>query len=154
MTTTKPKTTSHIQIYEQDFSLWLEQASQLLREGNLAALDIENLIEEIECMGRSEKQAIKSNLETILMHLLKYKYQPEKRSNIWRYTLLEHCRHLDEAFKTSLSLKRYFLQEFENCYLGARKLASTETGLAIATFPAETPFAIAQVLHEDYLPED
>ena len=88
------------------------------------------------------------------MHLLKYKYQPEKRSNSWRYILLEHRRRLDEAFKTSPSLKRYFLQEFENCYLGARNLASAETGLAIATFPPETPFAIAQVLHKDYLPED
>ena len=108
MTTTKHKTTSHIQIYEQDFSLWLEQASQLLREGNLTALDIENLIEEIECMGRSEKQAIKSNLEIILMHLLKYKYQPEKRSNSWRYTLLKHHRRLDEAFKTSPQSKKIF----------------------------------------------
>ncbi len=154
MTVTTHKTTSHTQIYEQDFSLWLEQAVKLLREGNLAALDIENLIEEIECMGRSEKQAVKSNLEIILMHLLKYKYQPEKRSNSWRYTLLEHRRRLDEAFKTSPSLKRYFLQEFENCYLGARKLASAETGLAIATFPVEIPFAIAQVTDEDYLPEN
>jgi hypothetical protein len=154
MTVTIHKTTSHTQIYEQDFSLWLEQAVQLLREGNLAALDIENLIEEIECMGRSEKQAVKSNLEIILMHLLKYKYQSEKRSNSWRYTLLEHRRRLDEAFKTSPSLKRYFLQEFENCYLGARKLASAETGLAIVAFPVEIPFAIAQVLDEDYLPEN
>ncbi|MEE3716015.1 DUF29 domain-containing protein [Tumidithrix elongata RA019] len=153
MTTTSHQTTFHAQLYEQDFSLWLEKAVQLLQEGNLAALDVENLIEEIESMGRSERQAVKSNLEIILMHLLKYKYQPEKRSNSWRYRLLEHRRRLDEAFKTSPSLKRYFLQEFDNCYLGARKLASAETGMAIAIFPLEHPFTVEQVLDEDYLPE-
>jgi hypothetical protein len=147
------KTNSHTQLYEQDFSLWLDETVKLLREGNLGALDIENLIEEIECMGRSERQAVKSNLEIILMHLLKYKYQPEKRSNSWRYSLLEHRRRLDAAFKDSPSLKRYFLQEFDNCYLGARKLASVETGIAIAIFPLEIPFTIEQVLDEDYLPE-
>ena len=154
MTITTHKTNSHTQLYEQDFSLWLEQSVKLLREGNLDALDIENLIEEIECMGRSEKQAVKSNLEIILMHLLKYEYQPEKRSNSCRYTLLEHRRRLAQAFKASPSLKRYFLQEFEDCYQGARKLASVETGIEIATFPLETPFAIAKVLDEDYLPEN
>lgn len=154
MTTASFKTTSHSEIYEQDFSLWLEQAVQLLREGNLEALDIENLVEEIESMGRSERQAVKSNLEIILMHLLKYKYQSEKRSNSWRYTLLEHRRRLAEAFKASPSLKRYFLQEFKDCYLGARKLASVETGIPIMTFPIDTPFTPEQTLDEDYLPED
>ena len=153
MTTATHPTTTHSQLYEQDFSLWLAQAVELLRQGNLTNLDVENLIEEIECMGKSEKQAVKSNLEIILMHLLKYKYQPDKRSNSWRYTLLEHRRRLDDAFKTSPSLKRYFLQEFENCYQGARKLASVETGVAIAKFPLDNPFAIDQVLDEDYLPE-
>ena len=72
MTTATHPDISHSQLYEQDFSLWLAQAVDLLRQGNLTNLDIENLIEEIECMGRSEKQAVKSNLEIILMHLLKF----------------------------------------------------------------------------------
>ncbi|AFY72951.1 protein of unknown function DUF29 [Synechococcus sp. PCC 7502] len=154
MDTLSLRATSQNTLYEQDFSLWLEQTAQLLREGNLGAIDIDSLIEEVESMGRSERQAVKSNLEIILMHLLKYKYQSEKRSNSWRYTLLEHRRRLDEAFKTSPSLKRYFLQEFADCYKGARKLASVETGIAIATFPINTPFTPEQTLDEDYLPED
>ena len=100
---------SHQALYEQDLYLWLEQAMDLLRERNLAELDIDNLIEEIADMGSSQKQAIESNLEIVLMHLLKYKYQPEKRSNSWRYTLLEHRRRIQKAFKTSPSLKRHFL---------------------------------------------
>jgi len=154
MTARSDQTISHAQIYEQDFALWLAQAAQLLKAGNLAALDIENLIEEIESMGRSERQALKSNLEVILMHLLKYKYQPEKRSHSWRYTLLEHRRRLEQAFKISPSLKRYFWQEFEDSYGGARKLASVETGIPIKIFPLESPFTVEQVLDEDYWPED
>ena len=88
------------------------------------------------------------------MHLLKYKYQPEKRSNSWRYTITEHHLRLHKAFKHSPRLKRYFLQEFAECYLNARKLASAETGLAIATFPIESPFTPEQTLNEDFLPEE
>ena len=141
-------------LYEQDYALWLDQAVDLLRSQNFAGIDIENLITELEGMGGSQKQAIESNLEVLLMHLLKYKYQPAKRSNSWRYTIIEHRLRLHKAFKHSPSLKRYFLQEFAECYLSARKLASAETGLAIATFPIESPFTPEQTLDEDFLPKD
>jgi hypothetical protein len=144
----------HTALYEQDYLLWLEQAVDLLRSQNFAEIDIENLIAELESMGGSQKQALESNLEVLLMHLLKYKYQPQKRSNSWLYTIVEHRLRLHKAFKHSPSLKRYFLQEFAECYLNARKLASAETGLAIATFPMESPFTPEQTLDEDYLPED
>lgn len=69
------------QLYEQDYFSWLEVTAQLLRSGDLSELDRKNLAEEIEDMGRSEKRAVESNLKIVLMHLLKYKYQPEQRSN-------------------------------------------------------------------------
>jgi len=144
---------SHQALYEQDLYLWLEQAMDLLRERNLAELDIDNLIEEIADMGSSQKQAIESNLEIVLMHLLKYKYQPDKRSNSWRYTLLEHRRRIQKAFKTSPSLKRHFLAEFAEAYETARELASAETGLDISLFPLESPFTTEQTLDKEYLPE-
>lgn len=144
---------SHQSLYEQDFCLWVEQAMTLLREGNLKELDLENLLEEIEDMGRSEKRSISSNLEVVLMHLLKYKYQPSKRSSSWRYTIIEHRRRLFKDFKISPSLKKYFLEEFADAYAGARKLASVETEIPIHTFPLESPFTPEQVLDEDYLPE-
>ncbi|APB32732.1 hypothetical protein GlitD10_0421 [Gloeomargarita lithophora Alchichica-D10] len=140
-------------LYEQDFCLWLEETVASLKSGHLEKLDVENLIEEIETIGRSEKQALRSNLEVILMHLLKYKYQSEKRSNSWRYTLLEHRRRLEDSFQFSPSLRRYFLETFAYCYQGARKLASVETGMSITLFPLECPFTAEQVLDEDFLPE-
>ena len=131
-------------MYEQDYVLWLDQAVDLLRSQNFAEIDIENLVVELEHMGGSQKQEIESNLEVLLMHLLKYKYQPEKRSNSWRYTIIEHRLKLHKAFKHSPSLKRYFSQEFAECYL--RKLASAETGLAIGIFPIESAFTLLNKL--------
>lgn len=89
-------------LYETDFNLWLEQTAIFLKEGKLEQLDIENLIEEIEGMSRKEKDALESNLIRILQHLLKWKYQPEKRSPSWSYTIIEHSRRLNKAFKNSL----------------------------------------------------
>ena len=144
---------SHRNLYGQDFCLWVEQALVLLREGNLTDLDLENLLEEIADMSNSQKQALESNLKILLMHLLKYQYQPDKRTNSWRYTIIEHRQRIHKAFKNSPSLKRHFLEEFADVYLEARKLASVETGIPINTFPITSPFTDSQVLDEDYLPE-
>jgi predicted DNA-binding ribbon-helix-helix protein len=153
MQATQIQATSHHELYEQDFCLWIEQAANLLRAKNLTELDLENLIEEIESMGRSEKRSISSNLRVILMHLVKYKYQPEKRSNSWRYTIIEHRKRLEEDFKVSPSLRKYFLEELADIYLDARKFAAIEIGISIDTFPIASPFTVSQILDEDYLPE-
>ena len=104
-------------------------------------------------MINTQKQPLQSNLKILLMHLLKYQYQPEKRTNSWRYTIIEHRQRIHRAFKNSPSLKRHFLQEFTDVYLEARKLAAVETGISIDTFPIASPFTTSQVLDEDYLPE-
>ncbi|MES1026711.1 DUF29 domain-containing protein [Gloeocapsa sp. BRSZ] len=140
-------------LYEQDYYLWLQKTSNLLRDGRLSELDIPNLIEEIEDMGRSERKALRSNLIVILMHLLKYKYQPEKRSNSWLLTIFEHRRRLRDDFADSPSLKRYFNKVFEQCYQDARISAAIETGLSTETFPEQSPFTPEEVLNMDYLPE-
>jgi Domain of unknown function DUF29 len=154
MISTQTKVSTFKELYQQDFYLWLEETLQHLKTGNLTKLDLVNLIDEIEGMGNSEKQSIESNLEVVLMHLIKYKYQSEKRTNSWRFTILENRRRLLKAFKLSPSLKRHFLQEFEEFYKGARELASVETGISITYFPVNSPFSPEQVLDNSYLPED
>jgi hypothetical protein len=124
-----------------------------LQHGKLPEVDMVNLIEELEAMGRSEKSAIESNLRILLMHLLKYKYQSEKRTNSWLFTIREHRKRLRNDFKNSPSLKRYFLEVFQECYQDARELAADETGLSINTFPVESPFSQEDTLNPDYLPE-
>jgi hypothetical protein len=141
-------------LYEQDFNLWLEETVNLLKTRQLSLIDYENLIEEIESMGKRDKHALESNLEQILMHLLKWQYQKNKRSNSWRYSINEHRNRLKKDFRDSPSLKRYFDDVLEDCYQTARNFASEETGLDIKFFPIDLPFTREQILDPNYLPED
>ncbi|MFB2879479.1 MULTISPECIES: DUF29 domain-containing protein [Floridanema] len=152
MTNIQSITTAITSLYEQDFYLWLQTNINLLKEGKFAQIDLENLLEELESMGKSDKNALKSNLRVLLMHLLKYKYQPEKRTNSWVYTIIEHRIRLGDAFKTSPSLYRFFEEIFNESYQNARKLAAAETGLSIEIFPPESPFTVEEVLNADFLP--
>lgn len=138
--------------YDQDFILWLENTVQLLKEKKFAELDLENLIEEIEDMGRSNKSALRSNLIVVLLHLLKWKYQPEKRSKSWQSSILEHRRRLDDDFEDSPSLKRYYLEIFNKCYQNARKQAAIETEMNLENFPIESPFTLEEVVDSEFLP--
>lgn len=139
-------------LYDRDFYLWLERTAMLLRKGEFSQLDMPNLIEEIEAMGRSEKDALESNLVVVLMHLLKYTYQPSMRSNSWKSSIREHRRRLKKALKNSPSLKPYLNEVFAEAYLDARDLAADETGLSLENFPLQSPFTIEQTLNPDYLP--
>ena len=141
-------------LYEQDYYLWLRNTSNLLQKRKFKELDIVNLIEEIDDMGRRERRSIYGNLKILLMHLLKYQYQPEKRSNSWRFTIEEHRQRIQEAFEDSPSLKRYFEESFEKCYKDARKLAANETGLNINIFPVKCPFSQEDVVNSDRLTEE
>lgn len=148
-------------LYEKDFYLWLETIAQLLRSAAteeisnsyLQKLDYEHLIEEIEAMGRSEKNALESNLIVVLMHLLKYQYQPEKRSKSWLSSIFEHRRRLIKSLQSSPSLKRYYQEVFNECYEYAVKQASIETGLPLEDFPKSSPFTTKDALNFEFLPK-
>ena len=140
-------------LYECDFNLWVEATAQLLREGRLAHLDVVNLLEEVESMGNSNKFALSSDLIVVLLHLLKWQYQPNKRTRSWEKSIAEHRRRIDERFETSPSLKRYYVQIFDKCYRNARKQAKIETRLPLEHFPIDCPFTADQVSDEDFLPE-
>jgi hypothetical protein len=154
MTTYQPATipSSLFNPYEQDYCVWLGQTIEYLQAKEFTAIDLEYLIEELKDMGRSQKDALESNLQIVLMHLLKYQYQPEKRSNSWRYTILEHRDRLERAFKHSPSLSPYLQSVFDECYRKARRKASVETGMDIHIFPIASPYSVEQVLDLDYLP--
>ncbi len=141
-------------LYDEDFCLWLETTAELLKNRQIENLDYDNLIEEIEAMGRSEKHSLDSNLVVVLMHLLKYKYQPQKRSRSWLSSIFEHRRRLIKAFKTSPSLKRYYQEVFDECYQYAVKQASIETGLSLKSFPNMSPFTTEETLDFYFLPKD
>ena len=86
------------------------------------------------------------------MHLLKYKYQSDKQTNSCLFTIVEHRKRLQEAFKVSPSLRRYYEEVFLDCYQDARELASAETGLSMQIFSEVCPFTPEEALNPNYLP--
>ena len=89
----------------------------------------------------------------VFLHLLKWQYQPNKRSRSWKSSIFEHRRRLHEAFKGSPSLKLFFTNIFPECYQYGRKQASIETDLSLTAFPTESPFTIDEILDENFLPD-
>jgi hypothetical protein len=138
--------------YDEDFAAWLDEQAALLRAGRTDALDLANLAEEIEDMGKSEKRAVSQNLIVVFVHLLKHVHQPERRGKSWRRSIREHRRRLNEAFEYSPSLRRHAEFVFAACYKSARKQAADATGLHLSEFPEVCPFTLAQALDEDFLP--
>ncbi|MDZ7953755.1 DUF29 domain-containing protein [Nostoc sp. DedQUE09] len=137
-------------LYEQDFYLWTQTMAQQLKENNFNEIDIPNLIEEIESMGRSEKRELKNRLIVLLMHLLKWQYQPEKRSESWRSTISEQRICIETLLEDSPSLQPLLAEVFEACYHKARFKASDETGIKLNFFPQESPFTLEETLKNSY----
>ena len=140
-------------IYDEDYYLWIETTAKQLQERKFLEIDIDNLVEEIESMGRSEKSALKSNLVVVLMHLLKWKYQSSMRSNSWKSSIREHRRRLRDALQDSPSLKPYLIEIFGECYQDAREQAADETGLPLESFPVIPLLSSNEALNPDFLPE-
>lgn len=143
--------TNYFELYEQDHCLWLEATANLLRSGQLELIDFEHLIEEIEDIGKEKRRELKNRLRVLLMHLLKYKYQPDKCSSSWVNTILEQYRQIESLLEDSPSLKPYYLEIFSDCYLKAVVDASTETKLPIDTFPSGSPFSATDVINSAYI---
>ena len=138
---------------EADYALWCAQQGALLRAGRLDALDRENLAEEIESLGRSDRREIENRMKVLLVHLLKWAYQPAGRSGSWRSSIREQRGRIAKLLDESPSLGGYPAQILAEEYGYARSDAADETGLAENSFPSACPFDIAQVLDPAWLPE-
>ena len=127
-------------LYDTDFYSWAMEQAALVRAGKLDRVDLEHVAEELETLGRSEASALKSSYRLILMHLLKWRYQPDKRSESWRKTILRERINLEENLEENPGLKPKQTELFFKAYDLARKDAAIETGLPLSTFPAQPPF--------------
>ena len=139
-------------LYSRDYFAWIEATLLRLQKQDYRRIDWDNLTEEIADMGRSEKRSLESNLVVVLLHLLKWQYQSERRSKSWASSIAEHRRRIRKQLKDSPSLKRFLEDELPESYLDSVKQASIETGLPNDTFPADCPYAIAQVLDDEFPP--
>ena len=140
--------------YDNDFYAWTQAQAGLLRSGQFSKVDIENVAEELESMGRSDKRELDSRLEILLMHLLKWQIQVRGRSPGWSGTIREQRRRIEKLLRESPSLRPIVGQLIPEAFTEARDKAAEETGLAETTFPSECPFSLEQILAEDFLPED
>ncbi|MBW4618569.1 MAG: DUF29 domain-containing protein [Cyanosarcina radialis HA8281-LM2] len=139
--------------YDRDFNLWIEQTVELLRSGRWAELDLENLIDELEGTSRRDKREILSRLKVLIMHLLKWKYQPDRRCGSWESTIRTNRDEIAQILADSPSLKNYPALVLEQAYPVARKNAASETELHLEIFPADCPFSIETVLEEELTSE-
>jgi adenosyl cobinamide kinase/adenosyl cobinamide phosphate guanylyltransferase len=139
-------------LYDSDFYAWTKQQAQLLRSHQWDLVDIENLVEEIESLGRQERQELVNRLATLLGHLLKWEYQPEQRSNSWLATIREQRRKVIKLIEQNPSLKLYLEEVLQEAYEDGIDLAVRETNLPYKTFPEICPYTLQQTLNPEFLP--
>jgi hypothetical protein len=139
--------------YDDDFFAWTQEQARLLREGDLADIDVENLAEEIESMGKSLRRELRNRLGVLVMHLLKWNYQPTFRSRSWSSTIKEQRKQVQSLINEAPSLLSLLRNELSDIYGSAVTNASGETGLSEETFPVECPYTPEEILSEDFLPE-
>lgn len=150
-TATKPPPN---ELYETDFYAWTQEQARLLRQRRWADLDLDNLIDEVESVGGSEKREIGSRLTVLLAHLLKWKYQPGHRGGSWIGTIFEQRGQLGAIIRTSPRLRAYYEAQVHERFLSGRLEAAKETGIAFGLFPEECPWTSDQVLDLEFWPED
>jgi hypothetical protein len=138
--------------YEADFYGWANEQAALLRDGRLNEADIENIAEEIESMGRSEKRELVSRLAVLLTHLLKWRYQPGGRGSSWRASIVLQRRALERHLSDNPSLKPRLPQALADAYRDAVVIAGDETKLGETGFPQDSPWSFEEVQNPDFWP--
>jgi Domain of unknown function DUF29 len=139
--------------YDSDFYQWTQTQATALLDKDFAALDLENLAEEIEALGKSDRRALQNHLKVVLHHLLKWAYQPqerERREPGWQDSIEESRTHIELILQDSPSLRPTLPQASTWAYPRARCKAQRETRLPLSTFPETCPWALGQVLDEDF----
>jgi hypothetical protein len=135
-------------LYERDETAWLEKMSKLIDERRYEELDYKHLSEYLLDMAKRDRREIFSRLTTLLIHLLKWEYQPRKRSRSWEVTIMNQRYELRDELE-SKTLTNHALDVLPEAYARAVKLAAKETGLSPERFPQECPYTIDDMLSEE-----
>jgi hypothetical protein len=141
-------------LYDEDFYAWTQTQATLLRQAKASDLDYENLAEELESLGISQWHALESRLDVVVRHLLKWRYQPGRRSRSWQRTIIEQRRRLRRLLRRSPSLRRHVLEMIAEEYASIRKQTALETHLSETTLPSACPWTADRVLDDDFWPQE
>src|SRR5687767_10109076 len=139
--------------YDRDFYAWTLHSADLLRHGKISEVDVENVAEEIESMGKSTKRELVNRLIILLAHLIKWKFQNEKRSGSWKGTIKQQRYEINGLLEDSPSLKHEINEKLDRAYVRAVKIASIETGISIDIFPKTCCFSTEQCLDDQFFPD-
>lgn len=141
--------------YETDVVAWASEQARLIRAGSFDQLDLAHIAEEIEDVGKSEQRELASRMAVLLAHILKWEFQPQKRSVSWTLTIKEQRRLLVRRIQNTPSLGPMLIDPewIDEIWVDAKALAEKETGLDIGTYPEVCPWAMAHVLAPDWLPD-
>jgi hypothetical protein len=139
--------------YDTDFYAWTQAQVDAPRAKNWAALDLEHITEEIADLGNEQRYAVESHLRILLAHLLKRRYQPQRRWRSGQTNILNARTKITRRLERNPSLPHAWLELLAWAYPRARQLAASEAGLPRVTFPESCPWTIAQLQDEDFLPE-
>jgi Domain of unknown function DUF29 len=153
MTDTTDRITHQSLLYDRDFHQWTQVMADSLRCGNWAGLDLENLVEEVESLGRQQRQELRNRLGILLGHLLKWQYQPTLRSKSWRLTLREQWVQIRFLLKDNPSLKSYLEEAMVEVYTLGQLLVAKETPLDIEDLPEVCPYGLDDAINDAFLPE-
>ena len=144
-------------LYDTDFYAWSQQQAQMLQKQNFAHLDLTNLIEEIEDMGKNRQRELSSRLQVLIAHLLKWNYQPSAsrgaRSRSWSGTIRIQRSELQALLSDNPSLRPQIPSAIQRVYPNAVIIAWSETGLDESIFPATCPYPPKQILDSTFFPE-
>ena len=142
-------------LYSEDFYTWTQTTAALIRAGEWQDLDTQMIAEEIESLGISRAHAVTSHLKQLLMHLLKWYYQPSRRQtgHSWESTIINARSEIAQLLEENPGLKSRLEDFLHTAYPTARRLARAQTRLPLATFPATCPWTLEQVLDDDFFPE-
>ena len=144
--------TEQSSLYEQDFWAWTQTQAELLKHRQWDDLDLPNLIEEIESLGRQQRQELRNRLSILIGHLLKWQFQPHKRTRSWISTIRIQRLDIDELLEDNSSLKPDLNAALRKGYLKGVELAVKETNLPHRTFPPDCPYSLLEVLDSDFYP--
>ena len=139
--------------YERDFLAWTQEQAALLRTGDWARADVEHIAQEIENMGKTEKRELVNRLSVLLLHLLKWRYQPALRGTSWRLTIKQQRLKILDHIDDNSSLKATRDVAIATAYRYACIDAERETGLPDKTFPAHCPWTYDQMMDENFWPQ-
>jgi hypothetical protein len=139
-------------LYETDFYAWTQEQATLLRNEQWSQIDLQNLIEEIQSLGKQQRQELRNRLSVLIGHLLKWQYQSGRRSRSWLATLRIQRLDIAELLEDNPSLKPYLKEALHKAYLKGVELALGETDLPKRIFPVQCPYSLSEILNYDFYP--